>query len=356
MVAIKFVSESFGAELNRDAVMTVGNRKRLKSPLKHFCALVIFLAAGVLAVTYLSNATSHPSVGAEQNVRSQRPAKQTAPYGKPVRLVNLEDSSVNESSGIVASRRNPNLFLTHNDSGGGVFLYAFDRAGHKRGVWKVANAEARDWEDIAAGPGPRKDQSYLYVGDIGDNLRRRETIIVYRFPEPVINSAAVSSTKKTPLVTETAEAIRLKYPDGKHDAEALMVHPATGDLYVVTKSAGGGAGVYKVAAPLTTSKVTTLSRVAEIRLPSLFSGMVTGGDISPDGLRVVLCDYLNAYEISLPTASKSGFDEVWKKSFSIIETGTRQQGEAVCYRLDGKAILLTSEKLPTPLIEITRNW
>ncbi|HVF27952.1 MAG TPA: hypothetical protein VM943_06920, partial [Pyrinomonadaceae bacterium] len=276
--------------------MTVGIRKRFKSPLKHFCALAIFLAAGVLAVTYLSNATSHPSVGAEQDVRSRRPAKNSGAYGKPVPLANLEDSSVNESSGVVASRRNPNLFWTHNDSGGGAFLYAFDRVGRKRGVWKVANAEARDWEDITAGPGPRESQSYLYVGDIGDNFQRRETIVVYRFPEPLINSAGASSTKKTPLVTETAEAIRLKYPDGKHDAEALMVHPATGDLYVVTKSAGRMSGVYKASAPLATSSITTLSRVAEIRLPSLFAGMVTGGDISPDGLRVVLCDYLGAYE------------------------------------------------------------
>ncbi len=349
------MSESFGAELNRVAVMTVGMRKRLKSPLKHFCALVIFLAAGGLAVAFLSNAIFHSPVGAEQNDRSRGPAKNSGAYGKPVPLANLEDSSVNESSGVVASRRNPNLFWTHNDSGGGAFLYAFDRAGRKRGVWKVANAEARDWEDVAAGPGPRESQSYLYVGDIGDNLRRRETIIVYRFPEPVINSAGISSTKKQPLVTETSEAIHLKYPDGKHDAEALVVHPATGDLYIVTKSAGRTSGVYKAAAPLATSRVTTLSRVAEIRLPSLFAGMVTGGDISPDGLRVVLCDYLGAYEISLPTTSKSRFDEVWKKPLTIIETGSRQQGEAVCYRLDGKAILLTSEKLPTPLIEITRN-
>ncbi len=355
MVAIKFVSESFGAELDRVAIMTVGIRKRLTSPIKHFCALVIFLAAGGLAVTFLSNATFHPPVGAEQNVRSRRPAKHSGSYGKPVRLANLEDSSVNESSGVVASRRNPNVFWTHNDSGDGAFLYAFDRAGRKRGVWKVSGAEARDWEDIAAGPGPRRDQSYLYVGDIGDNLRRRETITVYRLPEPLINSAGVSSTKKNPLATETAEAIRLKYPDGKHDAEALMVHPATGDLYVVTKMSLGASGVYKAAAPFSTLKVITLTRVAELRLPSLFEGMVTGGDISPDGSRVVLCDYLKVYEISLPVNSKERFDDVWKRPLMTIETGTRQQGESVCYRPDGKAILLTSEKLPTPLIEVIRN-
>src|SRR5437764_643295 len=54
-----------------------------------------------------------------------------------VLLARLESREVTESSGIVASRRNPGLFWTHNDSGDGPFVYAFDRAGRARGVWRV---------------------------------------------------------------------------------------------------------------------------------------------------------------------------------------------------------------------------
>src|SRR5262245_45647812 len=46
-------------------------------------------------------------------------------YNPPVHLVNLENRSVNESSGIAASRRNKGILWTHNDSGGGPFVFAF---------------------------------------------------------------------------------------------------------------------------------------------------------------------------------------------------------------------------------------
>jgi hypothetical protein len=272
-------------------------------------------------------------------------------YGTPVHLANLEDRAIDESSGIVASRRNPDLFWTHNDSGSGPFLYAFDREGRERGTWRVTGAKANDWEDIASGPGAEKGQTYLYVGDIGDNSRERQEIVVYRIAEPAVTATVDNWSDAQP--TEPAEAIRLRYADGKHDAEALAVHPVTGDLYVITKTmnATSAAGVYKLAAPFSTSTVNTLDKVGEIRLPSIFPGMMTGADISPDGRKVILCDYLNAYEMSLPEGS-GGFDEVWKQTPVIVKLGGRRQGEAVCYRLDGRAILATSEERPTPLIEV----
>src|ERR687890_1007828 len=107
----------------------------------------------------------------------------------PAQIATLEDRSIDESSGIVASRRNPGLFWTHNDSGDGPLVYAFDRAGRSRGAWRVEGAQARDWEDIAAGRGPEPGRAYLYAGDIGDNEERREFVTVYRFPEPEVTDA-----------------------------------------------------------------------------------------------------------------------------------------------------------------------
>ncbi|MCA1632181.1 MAG: hypothetical protein LC802_00330 [Acidobacteria bacterium] len=280
-----------------------------------------------------------------------------ASFGSPERIAKLEDDAIRESSGIVASRRNAGLLWTHNDSGDGPYLYAFDRRGSKRGVWLVAGARARDWEDIAAGPGPAEGRTYLYIGDIGDNDRAREQLVVYRVAEPEVAPADAGSSKKSPRQTEAAEAIRLKYPDGRHDAEALMVHPRTGDLYVVTKEALGAAGIYKLSAPYTTAPVNTLQRVGKVGLPGLFGGLITGGDISPDGAHVVLCDYRNAYELSLPTApapAAAVFDTVWKQPPLLIELGERAQGESICYGTDGSAVYATSEKRPSPLIEVKR--
>src|SRR5215510_11533992 len=82
-------------------------------------------------------------------------------YKSPVHLVNLENKSVNESSGIGASRINRGILWTHNDSGAGPFIFAFDRKGKHRGVWRVAGAGCVDWEDMALGPGPAQGRSYL---------------------------------------------------------------------------------------------------------------------------------------------------------------------------------------------------
>ena len=313
---------------------------------------IILLAAFLVLCIWRSQSTALPRVlEAWDNQNGQTDAG----YGPPVHLADLEDRSINESSGIAASRRNAKLLWTHNDSGDGPFIYAFDRQGKHRGVWRIAGASAIDWEDMAVGPGPAPGQSYIYIGDIGDNSRQREEVIVYRVIEPLITSEDSSSTKSNPRNTRAADVFRLKYPDGKHDAETLMVHPSTGDLYIVTKVMRAAAGVYKLKAPLQNAKETTLTHVGDIRLPNLMVGFITGGDISPDGKRVVLCDYLAGSELILADTKAVDFDAIWKRQPVPVNLGSRKQGEAICYRSDGTALLLTSEGMPCPLIEIPRR-
>ncbi len=302
--------------------------------------------------------SSAPTDGLEV-VLAKAVGADSASYGTPVHLVDLENQSIKESSGIAASQRNTGILWTHNDSGDGPFIYAFDRKGKHRGVWRVAGASAIDWEDMAIGPGPRRGQSYLYLGDIGDNARKRDQIIVYRVAEPRITLKDSSSTVRKPGQTEAADVIRLKYPDGRYDSETLLIHPLTGDLYVITKVRGAAARVYKLRAPAPKSGVSPLSYVAELRFPNQFQGFITGGDISPDGNRVIISDYLGACELILPSKRGRSFDEIWKRSPLPVDIGrfpgVRRQGEAICYRADGLAILATSEGRPCPLIEITRN-
>jgi hypothetical protein len=290
---------------------------------------------------------------ASQKTAAQKPApRPDDPYGPPSKLGVLEYKAINESSGIVASRTTPGLYWTHNDSGDGPFIYAFDDHGGHKGVWRLTGATARDWEDIAAGPGPERGTNYLYIGDIGDNNETRSEVMVYRVPEPVVTPADASSTKANPILTKDLETIRLRYPDGKHDAEALLVHPVTGNIYIVTKVPLGNPVIYEADAPLGTGLTNTMVRVGE--LPGIFGGLITGGDISPDGLRVALCDYLQGYEMVLPGAGVP-FNKIWQQPLRSIELGKRKQGEAIAYRLDGRALLMTSETLPTPLIEVTRR-
>jgi hypothetical protein len=137
-----------------------------------------------------------------------------------------------------------------------------------------------------------------------------------------------------------------------------MVHPRTGDMYVVTKARGedGSTLVFKAEAPL---KSGGLTLVAALELPNtsvftLLVGRITGGDISPDGTRVVLCDYFQAWEAVLPPDAK-GFDAIWTAPWTELPLGQQGQREAICYRHDGKAVLATREGSPFPLVELTQK-
>lgn len=274
-------------------------------------------------------------------------------WEKPKVVGNIESSEITESSGIAASRCTENVFWTHNDSGDDAYIFALDEKGKKLGTWKVANAKNIDWEDIAT----RKEKSgecFLYIGDFGNNKRTRGEFTIYRVKEPSVGDENKSSSKKNPVTTESAEAIKFSYPETRHDAETLMIHPETGDIYVVSKRLSGAAGVYKLKANYSLEKTNALEKIADFSVPATPNGFLTGGDISPDGKRAVICDYFNAYEIVLPENAKN-FDEIWTQKPEIIELGTREIGEAVGYAADGNSIFATSEKTDSPFIQVKRK-
>lgn len=314
--------------------------------------------AGALLLVACSSGGSPATVDGppEQSAPAPTATAGAGGYQAPVTLGVLRDPDIPESSGIVASRRNPGLLWTHNDSGDGPFVYCLDAGIKSCGVWRVTGADAFDWEDIAIGPGPRTAEPYLYLGDIGDNIGQRKEIIVYRTPEPVAGGAGTpATTKAAPAATATADALRLRYPDGPQNAEALLVHPTTGDLYVVTKNPSN-ATVYKAAAPIDPATVTMLRPVGTLRLGlgTLGPEMVTGGDISPDGRRVALSSYATGYELVLPVG-EDRFDAIWDQKPNPVALGARRQGESVAYRLDGRALISSSEMLPSPIQQVERR-
>jgi hypothetical protein len=219
-------------------------------------------------------------------------------------------------------------------------------------VFLVRSAAASDWEDMAAGPGPDGKGDFLYVADFGDNASVRTDVAVYRIAEPKVGGRVGS--KAAPRLTDEPTIRRVfAYPDGPRDAEALLVHPKTGVLYVVTKERKDGvAGVYRFPAePAEWWEKNTLVKVGSLPFPG---ELVTGGDISPDGRRVALRTYERAYELTLP-ADAADFDAVWKAAPVAVAMPTMAQGEAITYAADGEALLATSEQLPAPLYELRRN-
>ena len=274
-----------------------------------------------------------------------------AGYQRATVLGRIADPAVTESSGLVASRRTPGLLWTHNDSGDAPFTYCLDLQGRSCGTWRVTGADAFDWEDMAAGPGPRAGESYLYLGDIGDNIDQRSEIVVYRIPEPVAGAGAPVPTTASPAASAPAEALRLRYPDGPHNAEALLVHPTTGDLYLISKDRQAPR-VYKAPAPAEGSGPVRMTHVGTLRLGP--ADEITGGDISPDGRHLALSTYSQGYELELPAGATS-FDDIWSQPAAPVALGPRPQGEAIAYRLDGRALLTTSEVAPSELQQLERR-
>jgi hypothetical protein len=224
---------------------------------------------------------------------------------------------VSELSGLVASRERRGVFWAHNDSGDVPRLFALGRDGSLLAEVAVTGAEAVDWEDIAL-----RDRM-LYVGDIGDNAAQRPAIAVYRIAEP---PAGVTSVP--------AERIALRYPDGPHDAEALLADPRGGSLTIVTKSYAGLAGVYS-------GRRGTLRLVAKLALG--LGQPVTAGDISADGRVIVLRSYDQAYVWtrrrgeSLAAALRR---EPCVAGANLLDEG---QGEALALSRDGRAFTTVPE-------------
>lgn len=274
-------------------------------------------------------------------------------YGPPKVNGSITSADITESSGIAASKCQKNVLWTHNDSGDEAFVFAINTSGESLGTWKVPNAENIDWEDIAAYK-DAKGKCFVYIGEIGDNKTKRAEHAIYRVPEPLVNRETSVSSRKEPLTTVDADVIRFTYPDYIQDAETLMVHPKTGYIYVVTKRVSGPAGIYRIKPEFNKTETQKAERIGELSVPAIPNGFLTGGDISSDGRRMIICDYTQAYEYVLPDGERD-FEQIWKQLVEPIDLGKRKGGEAICYSIDASSIFATSEGKGSPLIEVRRK-
>lgn len=310
-----------------------------------FLGLVIFVIGGQAFVS----SCSHASPNGRYPLNS---AELSRDYQKPVTVGKIESNEITESSGLAASRCQQDVLWTHNDSGDDAFIFAIATTGKHLGTWRVTNARNADWEDLST----YKDESgtcYLYIGDIGNNKRERAEQRVYRVREPLVSPEGNSSSKKNPLQTDPAEAVVFRYPDTPHDAETMFVQPKTGDIYVLTKRVDGPSLVFKIRPGFGSAAVTPAIKVGEVSVPAVPNGLLTGGTVSSDASRVVICDYSAGYELDL--GGSANFDDVWKAKPVQIDLGDRKQGEAVSFAADGSSIFATSEKRNSPIIEVKRH-
>jgi hypothetical protein len=251
-------------------------------------------AAALLAVMFVGGPTVFQAVASEGSDEV---------HGQLV--VTLRDDRIDESSGLVV--RDGRMF-TVNDSGDGPYLYEVDmRTGETAAVTTYDDEDPKDVEALA----PGRDGT-VWVGDIGDNRRSRDSVRVFHLVPPT--SGGVVSADRFDLV----------YPDGPHDAETLLVHPRTGRVFVVTKSFAGGV-VYEAPRSLRPGQTYRLERVGSV------PGLITDGTFLPGGRHVLLRTYGAATVYSFP-----GFQRV-----ADVPLPEQEQGEGIA--VDQRRIYLSSE-------------
>ncbi len=228
-------------------------------------------------------------------------------------LFTYRDPAINESSGIAPSSFDDTVY-TQNDSGDAARFFRVDARGNTIAVYTLRGASNVDWEDMATGD-DAAGEPVLYFADIGDNDHNRKEIAVYAVPEPHGPSADVTWTR-----------YRFTYPDGPHDAEALLVDPRTRRIYIATKELLKNGKVYEAPASPSPTDVNPLTSIGTD--PPL----TTSGDFAPDGSRVVLLTYVGAIwadDVGAP----------WHR----LDVPLPPQAEAIAYTHDGSSVLVGGE-------------
>lgn len=236
----------------------------------------------------------------------------------------INDPRLDEISGMSRSTYSRPLRWVHNDSGDTARFFAISKGCHVRAQIKVALPKPTDWEDMAAGP-----NHTLWFGDIGDNGETRSSISVVRVKEPrVIRNRTVKAT-----------VFRLAYPDGAHNAEALMVRPRSGRVYVATKSKTSGA-VYRAPKVLSPTGINVMTKVLSGTPRGLSSA-----DWRRDGKGFFLGGYTSIWV----------FDSFSSAPQVVPFAAPVDFNEAAAWTRTGRAVSLTGEGTPKPVWLLRSN-
>lgn len=267
-------------------------------------------------------------------------------FGEPREVCTLADRAVKESSGLAPSRTIAGALWTHNDSGDQPRLFLFDRAGKSLATFAVEGAENDDWEDLAAFE--HGGASWLVVADTGDNDGVRAHVVLYLVKEP--RSAPPAGAASLPL----ARAVKVVWEGGPIDCEGLGVDVESKQVLLVTKVRRGREDPAIFALPLE-ALVGARAPEGPVEAKKLASlpgvpRLTTALDVSPDGRRLVVLTYGDAHGWAR-SASETWSDALARPG-TKIPLPRREQGEAVCFGLDGRSLLLTSEGRPCPVWEL----
>ena len=140
-------------------------------------------------------------------------------------------------TGLAFDRQSSRLFAVSESDGTNILVT--DSKGEKAGTVSFT-ASTESVQGLAL------HSDALYVGDIGDPNATRKKVTVYRLPTAVGN--------------QPYQAYDFSYPDGSHDAKALLVS-GKGRIYIIT--GGDQPGIYYAETEPSRSATNKLTRAAD---------------------------------------------------------------------------------------------
>ena len=227
----------------------------------------------------------------------------------------MSNVDIVESSGVVSSRQFGDVLWTHNDSDNAPKLFAVNQEGELIRSYIVPQATNHDWEDIAT---DQDGNLYLLDNTSRSDPQHRNFIYIVREPDPFKDQ-----------VLAPARRVTIRFPDGGHDCEAIMVWD--GVIYLITKPWDGSLPrIYSINDFENRGTAEFLGHIP-------IQVMITGADISADGRRIALCSYralLIFDEVSDPARQL--------RTNPLICRLNARQVEAIAWK--GEELILTNEQ------------
>ncbi|MEO0972591.1 MAG: hypothetical protein AAFX85_05805 [Pseudomonadota bacterium] len=273
------------------------------------------------------------------------------------RIGKIDDRRLREVSGLVVSPSDPQRLWVINDSGNAPRVHLLTGTGERLASVELLNARNRDWEDLAV---YRDEQGpMLVVGDVGDNGAVRPYVSLYFVREPVLedgqNAAAVAVDR----------VVHLRYPNGPRDVEGLAIDEANGEVLLLSKRTtppvlyavplAGESGsprepiVARVIGPVATIPPPSPQDLARDPVFGIYASQPTALDYRAD-VGLLVLTYARPYLFlrrGAPTLAAS-----LDAAPIALEMPRLQQAEAAAFDAHATSVIVTSEKLPAPLLRL----
>lgn len=243
----------------------------------------------------------------------------------------VSTGKLDESSGLCWSYTNPGHLWSINDNKD-KRLFAIKTNGVKTAVVKLKGGKGKNWEDLGAFS--REGTNFLFIADVGLTGARRVKRALYILPEPVLQVYSDD--------IRIEREIEFKFDDGSEDCEAVVYDNQGGRFILIAKNQKKKkASVFSLDMNGPGSEKTRF--LLEIPLKS-----VTGADISPNGLNMIILSGDSVYQYSR-NEGQSWEDALSGKPLKIVEL-PNAQWEGICYAGSAESLFVSSEQKPARLL------